>query len=413
MQTSSLNRAGWRSTIRSTVTGSAFVLIVAACQAGAASDRGTSGTGLEITAGPSLAASPSQVASFGASWERITIQPALDAPLTSVVWTGTQFLAVDRVFGTVVASTDGRTWQPQQRIEDGLLGQVVAGPQGVLGVGGRYGDSEGVVAIWRSADGITWTSAPDDASLHGGGFLTMATIVDTDGGWLAVGGESLSCIPRACRLVRAVTWTSPDGLAWTRGVDSAAMLHAEMWGVVHTPSDYLAVGDAAADPSQTDSAIRPAVWTSSDGRSWTRSAELPLVPAAEDSDVILDSVATVGARVVAVGHVSTQTSAAARAFAWWRDGDTWSVTEIGQFIPSQGVRLVAVPGGLLALFGPGTGTSCSSSIWSSDDGSSWSCIGNDPVFADSTVSDAAVSPDAEVLVGSGPDGAAVWTSARN
>ena len=411
MQTSSLNRAGWRSTIRSTVTGSAFVLIVAACEAGAASDRGTSGTGLEITAGPSLAASPSQVASLGASWERITIQPALDAPLTSVVWTGTQFLAVGGVFGTVVASTDGRTWQPQQRIEDGLLGQVVAGPQGVLGIGSR--NAEGVVAIWRSADGITWTSAPDDASLRGGGFLTMATIVDTDGGWLAVGGETLSCIPRACRLVRAVTWTSPDGLAWTRGVDSAAMLHAEMWGVVHTPSDYLAVGDAAADPTQTDSAIRPAVWTSSDGRSWARSAELPRFAAAEDADVILDSVTTVGDRVVAVGHVSTQTSAAARAFAWWRDGDTWSVTEIGQFIPSQGVRLVAVPGGLLALFGPGTGTSCSSSIWSSDDGSSWSCIGNDPVFADSTVSDAAVSPDAEVLVGSGPDGAAVWTSARH
>ena len=412
MQTSSLNRAGWRSTIRSTVTGSAFVLIVAACQAGAASDPGTSGTGLEITPGPSLLASPSQAASFGASWERITIQPALDAPLTSVVWTGTQFLAVDRVFGTVVASTDGRTWQPQQRIEDGLLGQVVAGPQGVLGIGSR--NAEGVVAIWRSADGITWTSAPDDVSLHGGGpFLTMAAIVDPDGGWLAVGGEALNCIPGACRLVRAVTWTSPDGLAWTRGVDSAAMQHAEMWGVVHTPSDYLAVGDAAADPSQTDSAIRPAVWISSDGRSWTRSAELPRFAAAEDADVILDSVTTVGDRVVAVGHVSTQTSAAARAFAWWRDGDTWSATEIGQFIPSQGVRLAAVPGGLLAMFGAGMGTTCSSSVWSSDDGSSWRCIGNDPVFADSTVSVAAVSPDAEVLVGSGPDGAVVWTSARH
>ena len=312
MQTSSLNRAGWRSTIRSTVTGSAFVLIVAACQAGAASDRGTSGTGLEITAGPSLAASPSQVASFGASWERITIQPALDAPLTSVVWTGTQFLAVGGVFGTVVASTDGRTWQPQQRIEDGLLGQVVAGPQGVLGFGSR--NVEGVVAIWRSADGITWTSAPDDVSLHGGGpFLTMAAIVDPDGGWLAVGGEALNCIPGACRLVRAVTWTSPDGLAWTRGEDSAAMQHAEMTGVVHTPSGYLAVGDAAADPSRTDSAIPPAVWTSSDGRSWTRSAELPRFAAAEEPDAILDSVATVGARVVAVGHVSTQTSAVARA----------------------------------------------------------------------------------------------------
>ena len=409
-----MTKARRRMAIRLTAMGLALMLILAACQAGAAGNSGTSGPGPEVTPGPSLLASPSQAASFGAGWQRITIQPALDAPLTSVVWTGTQFLAVDRVFGTIVASTDGRTWQRQPPIDDGVLGQLAAGPQGVLGVGARHGDSEGVVAIWRSADGITWPSAPDDVSLHGGGtFLTMARIVDADGGWLAVGGESVNCIPGACRLVRAVTWTSPDGLAWARGVDSAATQHAEMTGVVHTPSGYLAVGDAAADPSRTDSAIRPAVWTSSDGRSWTRSAQLPLVVAAEDADVILDSVATVGARVVAVGHVSTQTTAAGLAFAWWRDGDTWSSAEIGQFIPSQGVRLAAVPGGLLAMFGAGTGATCSSSIWNSDDGSSWSCIGNDPVFADSTVSDAAVSPDAEVLVGSGPDGAVVWTSARH
>ena len=184
-----------------------------------------------------------------------------------------------------------------------------------------------------------------------------------------------------------------------------------MTGVVHAPSRYVAVGDAAADPSRTDSAIRPAVWTSPDGRTWTRSDQLPVVKAAADADVILDSVAVTGSRVVAVGHVSTQASAWSDAFAWWSDGGKWSSVEIGVVSISQGVRVVATPGGLLAMFGLGSDTTCSRAIWSSVDGSSWSCIGNDPAFADSTISDAAVAPEIEVLVGSGTDGAAVWTSA--
>jgi hypothetical protein len=62
------------------------------------------------------------------------------------------------------------------------------------------------------------------------------------------------------------------------------------------------------------------------------------------------------------------------------------------------------------MFGTGLDPGCASAIWASADGSSWSCIGNDPAFANATVSDAAVGPEAEVLVGSGPDGAVVWVS---
>jgi hypothetical protein len=355
------------------------------------------------------AGSPSPVPSLALGWERATIQTGLSAPLTRVVWTGTRFLAVDAVDGTLLDSTDGRTWHQQPRIADGYVGQVAAGPEGIVATGSR--NAEGVVAIWHSADGLNWSPAPDAASLHGGGyFITMAAVMATSAGWLAVGGENLSCIPGACRLVRAVAWTSPDGLEWTRSSDSAVMQQAEMTGVVHPPSGYVAVGDAAADPSRTDSAIRPAVWTSPDARTWTRSDQLPVVKAAADADVVLDGVAVTGSRVVAVGHVSTQAGGPEDAFAWWSDGGKWSSVEIGRFTLSQGVRIVAVSGGFLAMFGFGTDTTCSSAIWSSADGSSWSCIGNDPAFAGSAVSDAAAAPEVEVLVGSGTDGAVVWVS---
>jgi hypothetical protein len=183
-----------------------------------------------------------------------------------------------------------------------------------------------------------------------------------------------------------------------------------MTGVVRTPSGYVAVGDAAADPSRPGSAIRPAVWTSPDGRTWTRSDRLPVVKAANDANVVLDGVAATGNRVVAVGHVDTQAGGSADAFAWWSDGGKWSSIEIGRFYLSQAIRVVAVSGGFLALFGFGSDATCASAIWSSADGSSWSCIGNDPTFAGSAVSDAVVALGVEVLVGSGTDGAVAWTS---
>jgi hypothetical protein len=363
---------------------------------------------------PSVRPVPSPAASsqpLAPGWERQAIQTRFGTALTRVVWTGTRFLGVDRIDGTLLDSMDGHAWHQQPRVGDGYLNQVAAGPKGVLATGTR--NSEGVVSIWHSTDGLSWSATPDASSLHGrdGTFLTMAAILGTNDGWLAVGGENLSCTPGACRLVRAVTWTSPDGVEWTRGPDTAGMQHAEMTGVVRTPSGYLAVGDAAADPSLIGSAIRPAVWTSPDGRTWTQSSGLAAVKAPKGANVILDGVTATGSRVVAVGHVDPQAGGVADTFAWWSDGGTWSSADIGPFMPSEFVRVVAVPSGLLAMFGFGADTTCSSAIWSSVDGSSWTCFGNDAAFAGAAVADAAASQAVEVLVGAGADGAVVWTSA--
>lgn len=357
----------------------------------------------------SPAGTPGPVSSVAVGWSRAALPAGLDAPLTRVVWTGSRFLAVQRVDGTVLDSLDGRTWHQQPAIPDGFVEQVAAGPGGVLAIGSV--NAQGVVAIWHSADGLRWERTPDAPSLHSrdGAFLTMATVVAAGGGWLAVGGETLNCIPGACRLVRAVVWSSPDGLRWTRQPDTATIQHAEMTGVTSSPSGYVAVGDAAADPTRLGSPIQPAVWTSSDGQTWTRSDRLPTVAAPGDADVVLGSVAVAGSRVVAVGYVRTH-GGPDEAFAWWSDGGPWASVEIGPFVGSQGVRIVAVPGGWLAMFGPGADPPCSSALWSSVDGSAWSCLGNDPAFAGSTVSDAAAAPTVEVLVGADPDGAVVWTA---
>lgn len=391
--------------VRSAAAVSTVVLVLAACQpAGPGDSAAPRGTPTPV---PSPAETPIASPSPTPGWERVTIPPGTAAALVRVAWTGTRFLAVDRLEGILQASTDGRTWAKQPRIDDGYVQQVVVGPTGLLAVGEV--NELGRVAIWHSPDGADWTGTPDAPSLHGrdGTFISMASVVATGTGWLAVGSENLNCVPAACRLVRAVGWTSPDGLAWTRSTDGASMQHAEMTGVVRGPSGYVAVGDAAADPSREDSPIRPAVWTSPDGRTWTRSGNLPIVTAAADAEVGLDDVTVIGDRVVTVGHVSSK-GAPSEAFAWWRDGGPWSSVDVGPYIRSQPARLVAVPDGLLALLGTGVEAGCAGAIWGSANGTSWSCLGNDPAFAGATVADAAAGSGVEVLVGSGPDGALSW-----
>jgi hypothetical protein len=188
------------------------------------------------------------------------------------------------------------------------------------------------------------------------------------------------------------------------------MQHAEMTGVVRASSGFVAVGAVAADTSRTEALVQPAVWISPDGRTWTRSDELPPVDAAPTADVMLDAVTITGSRVVAVGHLATPDALYSDAFAWSSDGGTWSSVGIGQFSQSQPVRVVAVPGGLLTILGPSSGTACASGMWTSVDGSSWDCLRDDTAFADSSVFDAAVSPEATLLVGSSGDGALAWVS---
>jgi hypothetical protein len=389
----------------------AVAVMVAACQTASplsTPSSHSSSAPVASAAVPSRPDEPSSLPSPSSVWAHATIPNRIASPLSRVTWTGTQFLAAGS--GTLFASDDGRTWQQQPQIPDGFVDQVAAGPEGLLAVG--QVNAEGVVAIWHSGDGRTWTRTPDAASLHGrdGAFLTMAAIVSTGTGWLAVGAENVNCVPRTCSLVRGVGWTSPDGLVWTRSADGAAVQQADITGVVRTSSGYLAVGAAAADPSRVDSAIRPAAWTSQDGRTWARTEQLPAVDAARGADVMLDAVAVSGGRVVVVGHVGTPDAAHSDAFAWWSNGGAWSSVDIGQSIQTEPVRVVAVPGGLLAILGTGLGTACASALWTSLDGSSWGCLRDDTAFAESTVFDAAVSPEAEVLVGSNDYGALAWVS---
>ena len=117
--------------------------------------------------------------------------------------------------------------------------------------------------VWRSSDGLAWTSVPA-AGLAGG----MDAIGRTTDGYVAVGlGKS-----------RAAAWTSADGTTWTADADKP-VFHArpgtdpsnwvEMNGVAVGHGVVVAVG---MEGSLGGGEVSVRAWWSIDGRTWSEAS---------------------------------------------------------------------------------------------------------------------------------------------
>ena len=134
---------------------------------------------------------------------------------------------------------------------------------------------------------------------------SMNAVAAGPGGFVAVGMECLGTYP-ACA-VRAVAWTSPDGLAWDRAdLPSRAEERADL--VVYDGADYVA--SVRAGPVAV-------LWTSSDGAAWRRMPDVPAFAGAE-----IRGMARIGDRRVAVGLSGT-------GFALWTSTDGLSWESVG------------------------------------------------------------------------------------
>ena len=244
----------------------------------------------------------------------------------------------------------------------------------------------------------------------------MADAVATPAGWLAVGQEVVSCEfdCGSWAAVRADVWTSKDGLSWTREPASSALANAAMAGVVKGGPGYVAAGSAPDKAATTEGPVHAVVWTSADGHTWTRVKDAPVFHAPADTDqsfgASISGIATDGNRIVAVGTVPSQDDVSS-ALAWWSDdGRTWQRGTGERFHYGQLWNVASVPGGFLGT-GPSGPDSCLGGIWSSADGTTWSCIAADAPFNGSVAADAAASPTVELVVGYDTSGGAsiLWT----
>jgi hypothetical protein len=238
----------------------------------------------------------------------------------------------------------------------------------------------------------------------------LNAVAASDGAFVAVGSiENRMARPA----VAPLAFVSADGGAsWRRSEGLSGPTRASLQDVTATATGFVAVGRAEVPGSDDDAAV----WTSSDGREWSRAPDDggvlggPFIQAAE-------AVAAARGRVVAVGFTARgpDREAGATAAAWYSadGGRSWNraVVEGPREATTSAGSVVATAdgfvmgGGSTASDGLGAGR-----VWTSDDGAHWTPVqADEAVFPPVGTSVAALAAAPDLVVGVGTLGA-VWTS---
>lgn len=152
-------------------------------------------------------------------------------------------------------STDGRTWTDvPEALEDGEEGAVAVGPGGFVGAG----NDDGQIVFRTSADGRTWEQVADlgpwrsEAADGTPRELTVESITASDAGYVAAGAFGAPCL-FTCGPSDVVIWTSSDGRSWTRVPSDDQFARA-------AASDVVAWGDRFVVGGAQDG--QPVIWIS-------------------------------------------------------------------------------------------------------------------------------------------------------
>jgi len=223
---------------------------------------------------------------------------------------------------------------------------VTRGPAGWLAVGGP-----GPVAF-SSADGVSWQPAAGNITQDLAGVSAVA-VAAGPAGYVVAGNPATPGLPDL--------WWSADLTSWSRAaVVSAGTGASQVLAVAANGHGFVAAG--AQDG-------KPAVWTTSNGRSWA-AAVLPRPAGA--SSAVLQQIAVDGNRVAALGHATVHGAVVPFAALSADGGASW--VQVPFAAPGAGVSftaLIAGPDGFTAVgqYGPaGQGTPLA---WTSASGTTW------------------------------------------
>jgi hypothetical protein len=228
------------------------------------------------------------------------------------------------------------------------LTSITHGPAGWLAVG-----SPGPVAF-TSPDSTTWRPARAAIARDLAGVTDLVAAAGPHGyviaGKLVVPGGT--CV--------ADVWWSPDLASWTR---------ADNTNDITGSSQVLAVAaDARGYISAGSHDGQPAVWTSSNGRTWTTTV-LPL-PAGTTG--VLEQVAAHGHRIIALGVQAAAGVSTPLAELSADGGATWRQVPFSAPGPDPAITaLTADVGGFTAAVQTGEPGQQDVMIWMSPDGASW------------------------------------------
>jgi actin-like ATPase involved in cell morphogenesis len=244
---------------------------------------------------------------------------------------------------------------------DQAMWRAVAGGPGLVGVGSDGSGGELDAAVWTSTDGTGWDRVPHDEARFGGeGSQLMSAVVPGGPGLVAVGYDHVGNLD-------AAVWTSSDGTTWTRVPDDA---------VFGGSGDQVMNRAVAGGPGlvavgfDTNGGVQAAVWTSADGMSWLR---VPPDPSVFGGGRIR-SVAAGGPGLVAVGF--DQSGEDEDAAVWILEGQEWTRVEHDEAVfggaGDQQMATVTTGGpGLVAVGFDTSGGDSDAAVWTSTDGTTW------------------------------------------
>jgi hypothetical protein len=264
------------------------------------------------------------------------------------------------------------------------------------------GSADGYPAVWRKASGGTWTLVSSLALVSdSSGLRTLTSVTHGPAGWLAVGtpgpviltssngttwGVAAGNITGDLAGVSAVAaasgpsgyiivgklvapggscvadvWWSSDLLNWTRAHDvNDATGSSQVLAVAAGTYGFVSAGSHNA---------KPAVWTTTDGRSW-RTIVLPLPDGA--SSAVLQQVAINGHRVVALGQATTTAGTVPFAELSVDGGTNWQQVAFSSPGPDTAfTALTADSAGFTAAGLFGSSGDQNVAVWTSPTGTNW------------------------------------------
>jgi hypothetical protein len=239
------------------------------------------------------------ISTDGSSWQKEASPAFAGAPLrlTSITpwrggfvaggYAGNEFFSAN---ARLWLSPDGLTWRQANlsaTFANARVWGVAAGGPGLVAVG-QSGptDTPGPAIVWTSVDGLTWTRVPDGAVFADGRMRAIAAVPSI--GFVAV-GEDLAGDT-------GIIWISKDGRSWTRAPTDPSFgrpgIQVRIYTVSAGPNGVIAAGTFDDGVQYGEAAI----WTSPDGRAWSRVPDDP-----EFLDTEVTAAAHWNEQVVAVG----------------------------------------------------------------------------------------------------------------
>ena len=266
------------------------------------------------------------------------------------------------------------------------------------------GSADGYPAVWRKDSGNSWALVTPLTSVPAGtGLRELTGVTYGSAGWLAVGAPG----PYVATSADGTTWrfaTGPgsitDDLAGVAAVATAAgpagyiivgklvapggncvadvwwSPNLTFWVRAHDVNDATGSSQVLAVAASARGFVsagshdgRPAVWTTTDGRSWT-TIVLPMPAGA--TGAALQQIAISGDRVVALGQESTAAGPLPFAELSVDGGNTWQQVPFRSQGPDTAfTALTAGPGGFAATGQFGGPGQQEVGVWTSANGTVW------------------------------------------